>query len=367
MSELYIGIMSGTSLDGIDAVLVDFSHTTPKRIESCHHHFAQSLRERLLQLTQSQSVTLKELGEIDHQLGLSYASIVEDLLSAASINASGVRAIGCHGQTIYHQPKADHPFTLQIGDANLLAEKSGITTIADFRRRDIAAGGEGAPLVPAFHAALFRDKNRETIVVNIGGIANLSMLPADRSLAVTGFDSGPGNLLLDGWIQLRKGQRYDKAGEWGATGKIIPALLEHLSDEPYFSAPAPKSTGRELFNIDWLQKRLNGDELDQDVQATLHELTARSIANAVKQQQRMADELILCGGGSFNSHLIERIAHHLPECQLTSTHKYGLDPQLIEAMAFAWLARETLSGKAGNIPEVTGAKRPVILGAIYPA
>ncbi len=367
MPELYIGIMSGTSLDGIDAVLVDFDTTKPTPLKSIHHNFDESLRAQLLQLTQSQSVTLTELGESDHLLGLSYARIVKDLLESASVDAVDVKAIGSHGQTIYHQPEAEHPFTLQLGDANLIAEKSGITTIADFRRRDMATGGQGAPLVPAFHAALFREHDRETIVINIGGIANLSILPADPTLPVTGFDSGPGNLLLDGWIQLKKGLEYDKNGDWGATGKIIPSLLEQLLSEPFLEAAPPKSSGRELFNMTWLQQKLSGKERNEDVQATLHELTARSIADAVKRQSKVADLLILCGGGVFNRHLRERIAHHLPEVRISTTQEFAIDPQLIESMAFAWLARETLAGRAGNIPEVTGARRAVTLGAIYPA
>jgi len=367
MTELYIGLMSGTSLDGIDAVLVDFGSTNPTPLQSVHHDFDESLRQRLLQLTQNQSISLTELGELDHLLGLSYATIVETLLKSASVTASEVRAIGSHGQTICHQPKSCHPFTLQIGDANLIAEKSAITTVADFRRRDMAAGGQGAPLVPAFHAALFRNNKRETVVINIGGIANLSTLPADPHLPVTGFDSGPGNLLLDGWIQLHKGEQYDDGGRWGATGKVIPSLLDKFLSEPFFGTPPPKSSGRELFNMAWLQQKLSGNEGDEDVQATLHELTARTIADAVKLQPRMAELIILCGGGSFNRYLGERIAHYLPEIRITSTAEFGIDPQLIEAMAFAWLARETLSGRAGNIPEVTGARRAVTLGAIYPA
>lgn len=367
MPELFIGIMSGTSLDGIDAVLVDFDSSPPSLLQSLHHNFDASVRERLLQLTQSPHVTLTEVGEIDHLLGLSYANIVNDLLKSASVKASTVRAIGSHGQTIYHQPKASNPFTLQLGDANLIAEKTGITTIADFRRRDMAAGGQGAPLVPAFHAALFRDSERETIVINIGGIANLSILPAEPTLPVTGFDSGPGNLLLDGWIRLKKGLEYDNGGEWGATGEVIPSLLKQLLAESYFATPAPKSSGRELFNMVWLQQRLSGKERNEDVQATLHELTARSIADAVKHQSKKADLLILCGGGVFNLNLRERIAHHLPESRISTTQEFGIDPQHIEAMAFGWLARETLAGRAGNIPEVTGAGRAVTLGAIYPA
>jgi anhydro-N-acetylmuramic acid kinase len=367
MPELYIGIMSGTSLDGIDAVLVDFSDSRPSILHHIHRPFQHSLHEQLLQLTQAQHVELRELGEIDHQLGLSYADIVSELLSSSGVSAAEVTAIGCHGQTIYHQPKAHYPFSLQIGDANLIAEKSSICTVADFRRRDMAAGGEGAPLVPAFHAAIFREHQREIVVVNIGGIANLSILPADPHKPVTGFDTGPGNLLLDSWIQLNKGFEYDQSGAWGATGEVIPALLEKLLATPYFSAPTPKSTGRELFNLDWLQQQLNGDERDEDVQETLHELTACTIADAIKQQNGTTDELIVCGGGAYNTHLLERIAHHLPDCSLSSSAKYGIDPQLIEAMAFAWLARETLSGRAGNIPEVTGANRAVVLGAIYPA
>ncbi|NOR51600.1 MAG: anhydro-N-acetylmuramic acid kinase [Gammaproteobacteria bacterium] len=367
MPELYIGIMSGTSLDGIDAVLVNLASTPPRLLQSVHHKFDKSLREQLLQLTKTGSITLKELGEIDHLLGLSYVNIVKALLNSASVAASNVRGIGSHGQTIYHQPSADAPFTLQIGDANLIAEKTAITTVADFRSRDMAAGGQGAPLVPAFHNALFRDKNRETIVINIGGIANLSILPADPTQPVTGFDSGPGNLLLDSWIQLIRGFQYDNNGEWGATGKVIPSLLESLLSDPFFSIPAPKSIGRELFNMEWLQRYLGGDERNEDVQATLHELTARSISDAVKQHSKKVDQLILCGGGVFNRYLVERISYYLTECKITTTQEFGIDPQLIEAMAFAWLARETLAGRAGNIPEVTGARRAVTLGAIYPA
>lgn len=366
MPELYIGIMSGTSLDGIDGVLVDFSSETPRILESVHHNFDPSLRDQLLQLTQNQNIRLAEFGEIDHRLGLSYASIAKDLLHTAAITATDVKAIGSHGQTIFHQPSTNYPFTMQIGDANLIAEKSGITTVADFRRRDMAAGGQGAPLVPAFHAAMFRDNHHETVVLNIGGIANLSILPADRELPVTGFDSGPGNLLLDGWIQLSKGENYDNNGDWGASGNIIPSLLDKLLSAPYFSAPAPKSSGRELFNLDWLKPQLNGNERSEDVQATLHEFTARSISNAVKQHSSNAEKLIICGGGSFNSHLLNRIAHHLLDIEITSTQEFGIDPQHIEAMAFAWLARETLAGRNGNIPEVTGAERAVTLGAIYP-
>lgn len=366
MPELYIGIMSGTSLDGIDGVLVDFSSENPRLVESVHHNFDPSLRDQLLQLTQNQNTRLAEFGEIDHRLGLSYASIVEDLLQATEITAADVSAIGSHGQTIYHQPATNYPFTMQIGDANLIAEKSGITTVADFRRRDMAAGGQGAPLVPAFHAAMFRRDDQEIAVLNIGGIANLSILPANKKQPVTGFDSGPGNLLLDGWIQLNNGENYDKDGDWGASGNIIPSLLDKLLSASYFSAPAPKSSGRELFNLDWLRQQLSGNESSEDVQATLHELTARSIGDAVKQHSSDAEKLIICGGGSFNSYLLDRIAHHLPDIEITSTQEFGIDPQHIEAMAFAWLARETLAGRSGNIPEVTGAERAVTLGAIYP-
>lgn len=248
-----------------------------------------------------------------------------------------------------------------------MTEKTGITTVADFRRRDMAAGGQGAPLVPAFHAAMFRNNSLDTVVLNIGGIANLSILPADKTLPVTGFDSGPGNLLLDGWIQLNKGELYDNNGDWGASGNPISSLLSTLLSEPYFSAPAPKSSGRELFNIEWLQQQLNGSERSEDVQATLHELTARTIGDAVKKHSTKVEKLILCGGGSLNKNLKARIAHYLPDIEIISTEEFGIDPQHIEAMAFAWLARETLAGRSGNIPEVTGAKRAVTLGAIYPA
>ncbi len=367
MPELYIGIMSGTSLDGIDAVLADFDTTRPTLLQALHHNFDKTLRRQLLQLTQSGSVTFAELGEIDHQLGLSYAKIVNDLLKSAAINPSDVKAVGSHGQTIFHHPTTHHPSTLQLGDANLIAEKSAITTVADFRRRDMAAGGQGAPLASAFHNALLQNDKRETGVVNIGGIANLSILPTDQRRPVTGFDSGPGNLLLDGWIQLNRGCQYDEKGAWGATGRVVPALLEQLLSDPYFAAAPPKSSGRERFNLEWLQQQLSGTERSEDVQATLHEFTARTISDALQQHSTSIEELIVCGGGSFNHYLLERIARHLPGIEISSTTKFGIDPQHIEAMAFAWLAKETLAGRVGNIPEVTGADRAVILGAIYPA
>ncbi|SCZ51539.1 anhydro-N-acetylmuramic acid kinase [Thiohalomonas denitrificans] len=365
-SELFIGLMSGTSMDAIDAVLVDFA-IEPLRIRATHTQpLPEALRGALLRLAAERSPhPLQCLGELDHLLGSAFADTAQNLLDAARLEAIKVRAIGSHGQTLYHSPGGDTPFTLQIGDPNRIAQHTGITTVADFRRRDMAAGGQGAPLVPAFHSALFRRTDRARAVVNIGGMANVTLLPTDRKQPVTGFDTGPGNVLMDCWIRQHRNEAYDKEGAWGASGKIRPQLLARFLSDPYFQAPAPKSTGREHFNLEWVTRQV-GAESPEDVQATLCELTASSVADAIRGHLPDVDEIGICGGGAYNALLLERLRARLPGCSIVTTDHWGLEPQWVEGAAFAWLARQTLRGLPGNLPEVTGAGEPVPLGAIYP-
>ena len=277
---------------------------------------------------------------------------------------AAIRACGCHGQTVRHRPDAG--YTLQIGNPALLAELTGISVVADFRSRDVAAGGQGAPLVPAFHAAVFGSNAAHRVIVNIGGIANLTDLPALVG-AVTGFDTGPGNTLLDLWIQRHLGKDHDDAGAWAGGGTVLAGPLAAMLAEPYFALHPPKSCGRELFNAAWLEKFSLQQARPQDVQATLAELSALSIANAVEQHCPQAEEIYLCGGGTHNLHLLERLRRNLPRCRAATTAALEMDPDWVEAIAFAWLAKRTLEGECGNLPRVTGARGARVLGAVYPA
>lgn len=369
MSELYIGLMSGTSMDAIDGVLVDFSqgihllgtHSTP---------IPPPLREGIAALCLPGDDEIERMGRVDAALGEHFANVARALLEACGHHAGSVRAIGSHGQTIRHRPQAEPPFTLQIADPNIIAERSGITVVADFRRRDMAAGGQGAPLVPAFHAGIFGGANQDRVVLNLGGIANITVLPAGKPGALRGHDTGPANILMDAWCLLNRGKPYDDGGEWAASGDAHPELLRRLLTHPYFHRPAPKSTGREDFNLDWLRSQLStlGDPLEAaDVQASLLELTARTVADGVRATGLGGGELLLCGGGAFNSRLWQRLAGLLPEWTLRSTAEFGLAPTWVEATAFAWLARQTMLGLPGNLPMVTGAAGPRVLGAIHPA
>jgi len=369
----FIGLMSGTSLDGVDAVLVDFNADTPKLIASHSHPIPEDLQTKLIEFTHPDwRGSFADMGAFHQQLGKLFADAVNQLLQESKITPQQVQAIGSHGQTLWHQPDGDFPFSLQLGDANLIAELTGITTVADFRSRDIAAGGQGAPLVPAFHhkALSHNDKNR--VILNIGGIANISALPSKASNEpVMGFDTGPGNGLIDAWIYAHKGKNYDKNGNWARSGVIQADMLNTLLTDPYFSLPAPKSTGKEFFNLVWL-KGILGSSLDnykpEDIQATLTELTPKTIADSIKNSIDIScDELFVCGGGIHNQFLIERLRHHLPEMSTASTQELGIDPDWMEAIAFAWLAKQTMEGKAGNLPSATGAKGSRILGAIYTA
>lgn len=366
--DTFIGLMSGTSLDGIDAVAVRFPPGRVELLAARTIPFDTALRTELLGLIQSTGTGLLDrLGELDHRLGLLFAEAVTGVCSQAGLSAGQVAAVGSHGLTVLHRPTGPHPFSLQIGDPNLIAERTGITTVADFRRRDMAAGGQGAPLVPAFHAALFSQPDTPRVVANIGGMANLTLLPGETGVAVTGFDTGPGNVLLDGWIQQQQGRPYDRDGAWAAGGKVDDRLLAALLDDPYFHLTPPKSTGREHFNSAWLQRRLQGFELaPEDVQATLAELTAASLAEAITHEAQDTAELIVCGGGAYNPDLLQRIGARLPATRLSVSDDYGLAAEWVEAAAFAWLAQKALEGKPGNIPAVTGAAGERILGGIYP-
>jgi anhydro-N-acetylmuramic acid kinase len=353
--------MSGTSLDGIDAVLVDLGQPKPLQIAQYYLPFDDTLKNNLLALHLPAHNELHQAQIIGNQLARMYADAVAPLLAQARSTSTEVLAIGCHGQTIRHRP--EHGYSLQIGNAALLAELTGITVVSDFRSRDIAAGGQGAPLVPAFHDHVLRHPDIHRVIVNIGGISNLTDLPPHAS--ASGFDCGPGNLLMDAWCKQHQGRPYDNNGAWAASGKALPALLDRMLAEPYFSLPPPKSSGRDLFNISWLHNKLRGDEAAENVQATLLELTCRSIALAIQKHCRGAAEIYLCGGGTRNQALHNRLAALLPDSSVATTNALGVDSDYLEAVAFAWLAQQALQGKPANLPQVTGAKHPCLLGAVY--
>lgn len=361
-SALYVGLMSGTSLDGVDAVLADLSGARPKLLANAHVPFDQPLRSALLALNTSGADEIERAARAGNELADRYAAAVAAVLADSGTRPSGVRAIGCHGQTVRHRP--ERGYTTQIGNAARLAELTGIRVVADFRSRDVAAGGQGAPLAPAFHAAVFALAAEDRVVLNLGGFANLSFLP--RQGEVTGFDSGPGNCLLDLWAARHLGKPHDEGGEWAAAGAVIPDLLERMLREPYLALSPPKSTGRDLFNSDWLQGMLGGSEDPQAVQATLLELTSRSVAGAVSRHCRGAQRIIVCGGGAKNTALMRGLAKLLAPAGLDTSDRHGIEPQLVEATAFAWLAQRALEGLPGNLPAVTGARGTRVLGAVYP-
>lgn len=364
-SGRYIGVMSGTSLDGVDVVLAAIDERMVAQQASYLHPIPAAIKQAVLGMCQGQAVTLAQVGELDALLGNLFAEAVAGLLEKAGIEPEEVTAIGCHGQTVWHQPKGDTPFSMQLGDNHRLAAKTGITTIGDFRRRDIAWGGQGAPLVPAFHQALLAHPVESRMILNIGGIANLSLLLPNQP--VRGFDTGPGNMLMDGWINQHLALPYDKNAEWACQGNVNLALLQHMVADPYFSEPAPKSTGREYFNKAWLDRQLAAfPELSpQDVQATLAELTAVTVAEQVLLAGG-CDRLLVCGGGARNPLVMARLSAMLAGIEVSPTDAFGVSGDDMEALAFAWLAFRTLSGQPGNLPSVTGASRETVLGAIYP-
>jgi anhydro-N-acetylmuramic acid kinase len=362
----YIGLMSGTSMDAIDAVLVHFKNGNPVILDYRQSPLPADVRQNLESL--NADTTIAEITRLDALLGNLFAEAVHDLLAVSGLEAGSVQAIGSHGQTVLHLPEDPNPRTLQIGDPARIAVLTGIPTVADFRRNDIAAGGQGAPLAPAFHAWRFRDPDSDRVVLNIGGMANITVLPADPHTAVTGFDTGPGNVLMDGWVHSHLGHEYDRKGEWAATGRCHPPLLTALLNDPYFLKVPPKSTGRDDFNMQWLKTRLASTGTappPADVQATLLELTARSICDAITLYAPATREVLVCGGGVHNAALMRRLGELLTGRTVTSTEAYGVPPDAVEAVTFAWLAKCRIENRPANLPSVTGAKRPVPLGAIY--
>jgi anhydro-N-acetylmuramic acid kinase len=362
--EIYIGLMSGTSLDAIDVALVDFSKKQPELIATHQEDIPKKLRQSILDLCYPGDQAIQRMGETDVKLGRLFAHSVAAILQQEKCNPSNIQAIGSHGQTIRHVPTGKYPFTLQIGDPNIIAAETGITTVADFRRRDMALGGQAAPLTPAFHDYLFRDRRANTAVLNIGGIANITMLPKDLNAPIQGFDTGPGNTLMDAWCLKHTQQPYDKDGGWAKSGTCDNTLLTKLIHDDYFSKAPPKSTGREYFHLSWLEKYLKHSENPADVQATLLELTARSAVDCFNQSHTTFDTLWVCGGGANNSQLLNRLKM-LCHCKINTTEAMNLPPNWVEATAFAWLAQQTMKQQKTNIPSVTGARTKTILGAIY--
>jgi anhydro-N-acetylmuramic acid kinase len=364
--QLFIGLMSGTSLDGIDVALVEFPafETNDQAFKLIGTHFSPFtpiLQNELLAIHNCGENELERSALLANKLSRLYADAVNQLLSDANMAPNLITAIGCHGQTIRHRPELG--YTLQIGNPALVTELTGITVIADFRSRDIAAGGQGAPLVPAFHQAVFAHPQIHRVIINIGGIANLTNLPADGP--VSGFDSGPGNMLMDAWIKLHLGKAYDESGNWAASGQVIEPLLDELLTESFFQQIPPKSTGRDLFNMAWLQNHLLSCYQAQDVQRTLLELTARSIATASLEYCGRPEEVYICGGGAHNSLLLQRLEQLLAPAKVGRLEQFGIHADSVEAVAFAWLARQTMHGATASLPQVTGAKGARILGAIY--
>ncbi|MBV8049416.1 MAG: anhydro-N-acetylmuramic acid kinase [Paludibacterium sp.] len=365
MEALFVGMMSGTSLDGVDAVLAAFDSHGELTVRAEHAlPYPADIRAEVLALQQTGNDELRRAARLANKLADLYARAVNALLAQNGVRADQVRAIGCHGQTIRHAPQDG--YTLQIGNLARLAEQTGIDVIGDFRSRDVAAGGHGAPLVPAFHRAVFAHPERARVIVNIGGISNLTLLIPGHP--VSGFDCGPGNMLMDAWCRRHIGQPFDRDGRWAATGQIDAALLAALLAEPFFAAAPPKSTGRDLFDLHWLDRLLApfAPLAPQDVQATLLALTAASIADAIARHADAAQEVFLCGGGAFNHTLVAALGARLAGRHLNQTAALGLPPQQVEAAAFAWLARQCLAHEPGNLPEATGAAGPRVLGAIYP-
>lgn len=366
MSELYIGTLSGTSVDGIDAALVRFS-PQPELIATHCAPFPPALRDTVLSLCRPGENEIDRLGQADVLIGQAMAQAVQALLAKTTFTARDICAIGSHGQTIRHRPKFTPAFTLQIGDPNVMATLTGIPVVADFRRKDLALGGQGAPLVPAFHDAVFRSAHRDRVIVNIGGIANLTALPGG-SVTVLGFDTGPGNTLLDGWCRQTTGETMDRDGQLAAQGTVRPALLKALLQDPYFHALPPKSTGPEYFSLAWLQAHLDatGSGSTADIQATLVALTARTIADAIKKTSAgRQPEIFICGGGAHNPQLRAALAAELADCTIQKTDALGIAADWVEAMAFAWLAGQRWQAQPGNCPVVTGAARAAVLGGLW--
>lgn len=362
-SPLYLGLISGTSADGIDAALVRFAPRL-EVIAARTFPYPDALRARIVALARNQAaITLDDYGRLDVEIGACFAEAALVLLRDAGTETNAVAALGSHGQTVCHRPNGPHPFSLQIGDPAVIAERTGIITVADFRRADMAAGGQGAPLLPALHAAALANAATPRAILNLGGIANVTLLAPDRP--VLGFDTGPANCLLDAWSLHVRGTPRDEGGAWARSGRVDRALLARLLDDAYFAMPPPKSTGREYFNLDWLDAHLPEDFAPEDVQATLLQLSARSIADALRTHAPEIHEVYACGGGVHNAVLMGALRAELPVAIVDTTAALGLDPDFVEAVGFAWLARARLENIPGNLPSVTGARGPRALGAVY--
>ncbi len=366
--ELYIGVMSGTSMDGVDTALVSIEDTRITLLAHDEFPMPDDLKARLLEVCIGQKTDLIAIGELDHQLGHLFADAVLQLLEKSGTPASSVTAIGNHGQTVFHQPTGESPFTMQLGDANIIAAKTQIQTVADFRRKDMALGGQGAPLVPAFHHTIFHPRDSSVVVLNIGGISNISVLRPNKP--TLGYDTGPGNMLMDAWVDKHTSDKFDRNAQFALKGQLNQALLEQLLSESYLSQLPPKSTGRELFNLPWLEQQLTEFEklAAEDVQCTLCEYTALTIANEV-ETYRLGNQpaLYVCGGGTRNPLLMKRLSELLPSWEVESTTSKGVDADYMEAMAFAWLAQRHVHQLPSNLPEVTGASRAASLGVLYRA
>jgi anhydro-N-acetylmuramic acid kinase len=363
--DLYVGLISGTSMDAIDAVLMDFDVSPLSLLASSATTLDSELKARITAVIEApERASLDEIGQLDVAMAREFSTSTLELLRRAGVEPSQVTAVGSHGQTLRHRPDLPRPFTWQIGDPNTLAELTGITVVGDFRRRDVAAGGQGAPMLPVFHDQVFRSGAEDRVILNLGGIANITVLA--RGEHVSGFDTGPANRLLDAWILRHRGSAFDERGAWSSSGAVDADLLNRLLAEPYLALAPPKSTGRELFNMRWLEARL-GQQVrrPQDVQATLLEYTAATVADAV-QRHAPGASLYACGGGAHNSALLAALARRLAPARVATTAALGLDPDYVEAIAFAWFARRTLGGLPSSAPSVTGARGARILGGIYP-
>lgn len=362
-ADLYIGLMSGTSMDGIDAVLVGLDDSSFRVHHAINAEYAASLGDRLRDIAHHpDDARVDDLGALHIAVAHAFAAAACRLMNEAGVAATDVAAIGSHGQTVLHRPDDDHPFSLQLGDPGTLSARTEVAVVADFRTADIALGGQGAPLVPAFHRWAFGHSSEHRAAINIGGIANVTLL--DPAGATTGHDTGPGNVLLDQWCRENTGAPFDAGGQWAATGTVDDALLQLLLADDYFARPAPKSTGTDYFNRDWLRAQLNrfsGKTIPSDVQATLSELTAQTIVAAIPEARTAA----VCGGGAHNDDLMKRLQRLLQPRKISSTADWGADPDWVEAVAFAWLARQRLKGEPSNVPSVTGARAAVSLGGVY--
>ena len=365
MSDIYIGLISGTSMDGIDAALVRFGEASLEILQTHEQEYSADLRDRLSVAKHDSSIAgLDDVANLHMEVGASFRDATKTLLENAGVEAAAVKAIGSHGQTIRHEPNIERPFSLQIGDASIIAECTRIPTISDFRTADIELGGQGAPLTPAFHEWLFREPGTGRVILNIGGIANITILAADDT-ETTGFDTGPGNTLMDAWCRKIRHEAFDRDGAWSASGVVNDGLLRRLLADAYFAAAAPKSTGFEYFNLEWLERFGSEGIEPADVQATLCALTALSIADAIRATGQDGCDVFVCGGGVHNHELMRRLATALPGFQVQSTQAAGLDPDWVEAVAFAWLAMQTTLGRPGNLPSVTGARKATVLGTTY--